>query len=42
MTIDKFLDALLEKIVWLWLPFYALFHLLEEVASRKDGNNHKH
>jgi hypothetical protein len=35
MSIDKQIDEVLEKVVWLWVPFYALFHLIQEVVDRK-------
>lgn len=35
MNINKIIDDFLKKTVWLWLPFYALFHLIEEFGERK-------
>jgi hypothetical protein len=35
MNLNVSLDNFLKKTVWLWLPFYALFHLIEEFGGRK-------
>jgi hypothetical protein len=35
MTIDKFLDEVLDKSAPIWVPFYALFHLIQELTDRK-------
>lgn len=35
MNLNKIIDDFLKKILWLWLPFYALFHLIEEFGERK-------
>jgi hypothetical protein len=35
MNLNSFLDNFLKKVLWLWLPFYALFHLIEEFGDRK-------
>jgi len=35
MNLNKILDDFLKKTIWLWLPFYALFHLIEEFGDRK-------
>ncbi len=41
VPIDKKLDKILEKTVWIWVPFYALFHLIQEVVDRKNnGGGH--
>ncbi|MEK9174259.1 MAG: hypothetical protein AAB845_03290 [Patescibacteria group bacterium] len=29
------LDGLLRKILWLWLPFYAFFDLIQEAGHKK-------
>ncbi len=35
-NLDSFLDDLLKKTLWLWLPFFALFHLIHDIAERKN------
>jgi hypothetical protein len=35
MNLNSFIDDFLKKILWLWLPFYALFHLIEDFGERK-------
>lgn len=35
MNLNKIFDDFLKKTLWLWLPFYALFHLIEEFGERK-------
>lgn len=34
MNINSFIDDFLKKTLWLWLPFYALFHLIEDFGER--------
>lgn len=35
MNINSFIDDFLKMTLWLWLPFYAFFHLIEEFGERK-------
>jgi len=35
MNLNALIDGFLKKTVWLWLPFYALFHLIHEFGERK-------
>ncbi len=35
MNINSSIDDFLKKTSWLWLPFYALFHLIQEFGERK-------
>lgn len=37
---EKFIDEWLEKLVWLWLPFYALWHLIHDVLDGKKNDSH--
>jgi hypothetical protein len=37
ITIDKRLDNLLAKTLWIWVPFYALFHLVQEIVDQKHN-----
>lgn len=41
MDLEGSIDKWLEKLIWLWLPFYALWHLIKDVAERKN-NDHSH
>jgi len=34
-NINNFLDEWMEKTLWMWLPFYALWRLLREVIFHK-------
>lgn len=31
---NDFLDKWVARTLWLWLPFYALFHLIEEFLDK--------
>ncbi len=35
MNLNQWVDQFVKKIAWLWLPFYALFHLIEDLGERK-------
>jgi len=35
MNINSFIDSLLKKTLWLWLPFYAFFHLIQEFGETR-------
>ena len=35
MNINASLDKFVKQTSWLWLPFYALFHLIEKIGERK-------
>lgn len=35
MNINSAIDDFLKKTLWIWLPFYAFFHLIEEFGERK-------
>jgi hypothetical protein len=34
-NINTYLDEWMEKTLWIWLPFYALWRLTREVIFRK-------
>jgi hypothetical protein len=34
MDLNKFFDNFLKKTLWLWLPFYALFDLIQDAGER--------
>jgi len=34
-NINTYLDEWMEKTLWMWLPFYALWRLLREVIFHK-------
>jgi hypothetical protein len=40
MSMESKVDEWLAKLVWLWLPFYALWHLIQEVAEGKKNDSH--
>jgi len=35
MNLNSALDDFLKKTLWIWLPFYAFFRLIEEFGERK-------
>ena len=40
MDIEGGIDKWLKKLIWLWLPFYALWHLTQEaLEGKKDGGH---
>lgn len=39
MSLESKIDEWLQKVVWLWLPFYALWHLIHDVAERKKNDS---
>ena len=34
MNTNQVIDDFLKKILWVWLPFYALFRLIKEIANK--------
>jgi len=34
MNINDSVDKFLKKTLWLWLPFYALFDLIQDLGER--------
>jgi hypothetical protein len=40
MSIEAKVDEWLQKLVWLWLPFYALWHLTQEFLEGKKDDSH--
>ncbi len=38
LGINKFFDKWIEKLLWIWLPFYALPRLIKEVFSDSDDD----
>lgn len=39
MSLEDGIDKWLKKLVWLWLPFYALWHLIQDVVERKKNDH---
>lgn len=35
MNLNQEVDKWVKKVTWLWLPFYALFHLIEDFGEKK-------
>ncbi len=35
MNLNASIDKFMHGTAWLWLPFYALFHLIEKIGERK-------
>lgn len=37
---EKFIDEWLAKLIWLWLPFYGLWHLTQDLLEGKKDDSH--
>lgn len=35
MNLNEEINKFVKKTAWLWLPFYALFHLIEDFGEKK-------
>ena len=34
---NQFIEKLLKKTLWLWLPFYGLYYLTKEVFFKRNN-----